>query len=259
MLIVYLIYLELKGATYKGCSKYAIYKGNDEKYDPDSKYGKDEWKELSTKARRNMIKDQIYYIEPGNITLRFTFNYSDGTYIRKNLELHSKNSAWGTSNKDFIINAGVPTTDQTLTSVDISFPNIGKYTFDEIKIIQQPVDDFEEKINALNASTLSEVNLNKNKMSHATHLISGTYESAEDSFLCLSIPYSKGWSIYVDGNEQELIRTNIAYMGTYVKAGKHNITLRYETPGLKIGLILAAIAVVLFLLIQVQQRISHEE
>ena len=62
-----------------------------------------------------------------------------------------------------------------------------------------------------------------------------------------------------DGNEQELIRTNIAYMGTYVKAGKHNITLRYETPGLKIGLILAAIAVVLFLLIQVQQRISHEE
>ena len=103
------------------------------------------------------------------------------------------------------------------------------------------------------------MNLNKNKMSHATHLISGTYESAEDSFLCLSIPYSNGWSIYVDGNEQELIRTNIAYMGTYVKAGKHNITLRYETPGLKIGLILAAIAVVLFLLIQVQQRISHEE
>lgn len=255
----YLIYLELKGATYKGCSKYAIYKGNDEKYDPDSKYGKDEWKELSTKARRNMIKDQIYYIEPGNVTLRFTFNYSDGTYIRKNLELHSKNSAWGTTNKDFIINAGVPTTDQTLTSIDITFPNTGKYSFDDIRVIQQPVDDFEEKINGLSAHTLSDVDLHKNKMNHATHMISGNYDCTEDSFLCLSIPYSKGWSIYVDGNEQELIRTNIAYMGTYVKAGKHNITLRYETPGLKIGLILAAIAVVLFLLIQVQQRISHEE
>lgn len=256
---IHLDYLVIKGINFKCYSKYKLYKGSDAKYDPNSLYGKDEWNELTTKNKRNLIKDNIYYIEPDNVTLRFAFHYSDDSITFRNLELHSKNSPWGTSNKDFIINAGPSEEGKTLTSVDIIFPNIGKYSYDYIKIMEQPLNRFPEKYNELNKYTLTNVDLHKNKMSQSTHKITADYETDTNTFLCLSIPYSEGWSIYVDGDKKELIRTNIAYMGTYVPAGKHNITLKYETPGLKIGLIIAAIGLILFLLIQLQLRISSTD
>jgi len=63
--------------------------------------------------------------------------------------------------------------------------------------------------------------------------------------LCLSIHYSEGWSATVDGEDAELLRTNTMYMGLRLADGKHVIELKYNTPGLRTGIILSVVGLVL--------------
>jgi uncharacterized membrane protein YfhO len=47
----------------------------------------------------------------------------------------------------------------------------------------------------------------------------------------MSIPYQKGWTAYVDGQETELLRANYMYMALPIEAGEHTIELKFEIPG----------------------------
>ena len=59
----------------------------------------------------------------------------------------------------------------------------------------------------------------------------------ESEFVFFSIPWESGWSAYIDGEPVELEKVNIGFMGLVVPAGDHEIELRYDTPGLKVGAI----------------------
>lgn len=66
-------------------------------------------------------------------------------------------------------------------------------------------------------------------------VVSGTFEAAEDSVACLLVPYSEGWKVLVDGEEAETFRANLGFVGFVAPAGEHEITARYEVPGLGAG------------------------
>ena len=52
----------------------------------------------------------------------------------------------------------------------------------------------------------------------------------------ISLPYSKGFQAYVDGQKTELKQANTMYMALELKKGAHEIRLTYCTPYLKAGL-----------------------
>lgn len=62
------------------------------------------------------------------------------------------------------------------------------------------------------------------------NLIEGTFNNRSDAILFFSIPYDKGWNIYIDGQESDLLEVNFGFIGTYVSKGEHNITLQYKVP-----------------------------
>jgi uncharacterized membrane protein YfhO len=64
--------------------------------------------------------------------------------------------------------------------------------------------------------------------------------------MVFSIPYSKGWSAYVNGKKTKLLRANTMFMALPLKAGFYNIELKYFTPGLKLGMILSIVGFLLF-------------
>jgi uncharacterized membrane protein YfhO len=64
--------------------------------------------------------------------------------------------------------------------------------------------------------------------------------------MVFSIPYSKGWTAYVNGKKTKLLRANTMFMALPLKAGFYNIELRYFTPGLKVGIILSILGFLLF-------------
>lgn len=77
----------------------------------------------------------------------------------------------------------------------------------------------------------------------------GTLTCENSSIACLTVPYTSGWKVTVDGQPVELFRANIGFIGFEVPEGTHVIEARYEVPGLAAGLCVSAAGVVLLLLL----------
>lgn len=82
--------------------------------------------------------------------------------------------------------------------------------------------------------------------------ITGTINCSNDEYLFLSVPFSSGWTAYVDGEKTDVYRANIGFMAIPLKSGGHNIELKYVTPGIRAGsfcsiISLAAIAIIYIL------------
>ena len=51
--------------------------------------------------------------------------------------------------------------------------------------------------------------------------------------LVITLPYQRGWTAWVDGEEVDIQKVNYQYMGLNLSAGEHSIRLHYQQPGLK--------------------------
>ena len=61
--------------------------------------------------------------------------------------------------------------------------------------------------------------------------IKGTVNALADGILFLSMPYEKGWSVYVDGEKAETVPVAGAMLGAKVSAGAHDIRIVYVPEG----------------------------
>ena len=82
-----------------------------------------------------------------------------------------------------------------------------------------------------------------------TTSLSGHIDVKEDGLLFLSIPYAEGWSAVVDGENAEITPIQDALMGIRLKAGSHDISLKYTPAGFKAGLIISIVSVITIALI----------
>lgn len=67
--------------------------------------------------------------------------------------------------------------------------------------------------------------------------ITGNIELSKDRILFLSVPYSAGWSAYVDGEETDILRADYGFIAIVLKEGCHEVELKYFTPGLRSGIV----------------------
>ncbi|WP_294425716.1 YfhO family protein, partial [uncultured Treponema sp.] len=83
----------------------------------------------------------------------------------------------------------------------------------------------------------------------------------EKQFVRFSMPYSKGWKIFVDGKETKSYRCDIAFIGTFVDSGNHSVVLKYSTPFLNTGLItsFAGLAILVVLCFYLKSRRKENE
>ena len=72
--------------------------------------------------------------------------------------------------------------------------------------------------------------------------------------LFMSIPYDRGWNVYVDGQKTEITKVYGAFMGIDMNSGKHDVMLKYVPEGLYTGLIISIIAWAVFILIIIFQK-----
>lgn len=76
--------------------------------------------------------------------------------------------------------------------------------------------------------------------------VRGTIDVAKDSPMLFSIPYDDGWSIKVDGKKAKIHKVVDNLMAVNLKAGKHQVALNYQVPGLKLGWAISILSVGLF-------------
>ncbi len=84
--------------------------------------------------------------------------------------------------------------------------------------------------------------------------IEGSFIAEDSEILFTSIPYDKGWNVYIDGekvDDNNIIKISNALLGVKVSSGKHTISFRYSIPGLKISSIISLIFILLLLVIYI--------
>ncbi|WP_026498440.1 YfhO family protein [Butyrivibrio sp. WCD2001] len=144
--------------------------------------------------------------------------------------------------------------DEARTRIKITFTAKGKYSFDALKVICQPMNGFTENAAGLSEETMTDNNLHRNSLSLMTNEITGTISAGQDSYLVLNIPYDKGWRIYVDGEKRTPEKANIMFLGTPISAGTHSIELRYRTPGLTMGILMAIAGIIALIILLVTEK-----
>lgn len=99
---------------------------------------------------------------------------------------------------------------------------------------------FKEAFNILNNNSLNVSEFTNNK-------IKGTVNADKDATLICSIPYDKGWSVYIDGKKVETNDIYGAFISVHVPAGEHNITLKYTPVNLILGCIITSLCIIILI------------
>lgn len=99
-----------------------------------------------------------------------------------------------------------------------------------------------EAISKRSENTVSNLELGNNS-------VKGNITCEADEILFFSIPFSSGWTAYVDGKETEIKRADIAFMAIMPGEGEHEILLKYESPGMKSGLIISVSMALIWVMI----------
>lgn len=83
---------------------------------------------------------------------------------------------------------------------------------------------------------------------HGSTTLEGTISAKNDGTFMTSIPYEKGWTLYVDGVKTETVPVlDGAFLTADITKGDHDIRLEYTPQGFVPGLIAAAAALALFI------------
>jgi uncharacterized membrane protein YfhO len=178
------------------------------------------------------------YFRVGNTEADVTLAASSG--VSKTINYYTPDHERYNDVHDYSVNLDY--SEEAVTSIKLTFSETGTYSFDSIGIVCQPMDNYADQISALKSSSLENVEI-------GTDTVSGTITLDQPKFLCFSIPYSKGWTAYVDGEEATVYRANVKNMALSLDEGTHDIVLTYHTPYRKMGVIVSACGFVLFIAI----------
>jgi len=163
---------------------------------------------------------------------------------KKKYEICDKRYFASANIEDILMNIGF--LEKSVNKIDIKFNNIGEYYFDDLKIICQPMENYKSKVNLLNEK-IEDIQIDSN-------YIKATVNNDENKILCVSIPYSKGWSAKINGEKVKILKSNIMHMGIVLEPGINNIELYYCTPGIKMGLVITIVCIILILFLVLKDR-----
>lgn len=161
--------------------------------------------------------------------------------MEKSIVLRGKDRAYSLGRMDYLVNLGYSEQNE-YQEIEVSFRDHKKYQLEGIELCYVPLEHFEAQVDALNQEGLQNAEVTKNQ-------VTGTAKLSKNGVMVFSIPYRAGWTAYVDGEKQELVKANVMYLGLRLEEGEHEITLRYCSPGLPAGLAVSGISTVLFLLL----------
>ncbi len=97
------------------------------------------------------------------------------------------------------------------------------------------------------------LNVTENRESY----IKGTINLAANKMLFTSIPYDKGWAVYVDGeklSDECIVKMGNALMGVKMPSGEHTVELKYTPRGLVLGLGLTFVGIVILVLLLIFKK-----
>lgn len=95
------------------------------------------------------------------------------------------------------------------------------------------------------------------------------YDSAKSEFSCsvdaldgeylvTSIPYSQGFSAYINGKETKPVVVNKAFVGVKLEEGTNNVVIKFNAPFFNVGIIVSLVGLALLLLELVRKKYEKQ-
>ena len=223
--------LQINGLKYRGCSPLDLYEENSE-FDPTNQYSCEKWENMSVLEQKELKHKYRNWKQEEFLNLTVTGKDDKQHSLSEGVWLLNPGYTWYSGKEDFTVNLRY--SDEKRGSIEIFFPCEGIYSFDNLRIECLPIQNYYNDLNMLRNEAMENVNF-------TADCITGNIFVNSPKLLCLTIPYEKGWKAYVDGKEQQIIKTNYMYSGIVLSQGQHEIKLVYHTPGLRIGLIISLV------------------
>lgn len=120
---------------------------------------------------------------------------------------------------------------QPVNGIVIFFNRPGVYSLSNFRILRKTENEIQDSIDHLNY-TANQIEVSNNRIRAHVSLNAPQY-------VYFSIPYSSGWTAYVNGNNQHIIKADNAFMALKLEPGEYDIELNYRTPFLILGGILS--------------------
>jgi len=179
----------------------------------------------TTKPAKFTYTFNIYDTDDYNLN----FNFRVGNYeIYVNDNLVNTGTITGKGENIGSLNEG----DKVRIEVSITGYSIA---LEGVSLVKINYDALNSTFNKLKSGTLNVTYSSNTK-------IEGTINVSEKSTLLSSIPAENGWNVYVDGIKKEIIKFDNTLIAISIEPGEHTIEYKYNTPGLKLGIIISSIS-----------------
>lgn len=168
-----------------------------------------------------------YYVLFHNFCYKGNETLEDVRVNGKRIRLRPAGSFSGQTDEFMVM---VDLTDDFLQSgkINISFQGSGEFLLDSIEVRKANQSGVYTQIENLKQHSIQNLEIREN-------YISGSSNEDSDSILFMSIPYSEGWSCYIDGIETHVIRADYGFSAVQIPGGVHKIEWKYRTPWLTAG------------------------
>lgn len=177
-----------------------------------------------------VLNDGLLYIGASN-SLKY---YSGSKNIKKTYnEYEIKiNGSFYKKPKNFDNNIKVSKGDNI--RIDFKF-NTNPFDYDVIKVFDEK--EFVRVMNKIKEEPVLE------NIDTSRYVLEEDIELKEDSLLFLSLPYTKGFKIYVDNELVDYYPLLDGFIGIDLESGKHQIIVKYITPYFTSGLVLSFLGI----------------
>ena len=175
----------------------------------------------------------------------------------------------GSNNKDIVVNSSLGIITHSADQECIL--DLGRYGENESISITIPYEETSGTVK-LFVYTINDKIFRKgyNKLSDGQiitetfedNYIKGTVVTKYDGVLYTSIPYDKGWSVFIDGTEvaeEDIHRIGQAMLGVNIQRGSHTVEFRYEAQGLKAGFTVSLATLLMLVLIALISRLRRSK
>lgn len=109
---------------------------------------------------------------------------------------------------------------------------------DSLSMYYFDLEQFKEDIEYLKENQMNVKNMEKNIFEGEINVVNGK------NILFLSIPYDKGWNVYVDSKKHDYFKIADGFIGIRLNEGKHNIKMKYYSPNFFLGILISVLSII---------------
>ena len=191
-----------------------------------------------TDKMKNALTDGNEYT--GNVYALFDGLCYDGivskVYINGN-EISTPQGSDG--NDDYTVHITIEDTNKPIL---IEFPTAGSYKLEGIRISIQDMSELPGRVAVRNLSGVENTEIGVNT-------VQAQINPQDKGYVFFSIPYSKNWSAFYNGDEVEIIKADYGFMAVEATSGIGEIELKYHSMWLEVGRWMMFISCLIFFLL----------